>query len=49
MNEVLNDPDLLEEVMRKPDVYGITYGSSGQEVLDEIEKVCKMNIFENSS
>jgi len=43
MHEVLNDNDLLEEVMRKPDVYGITYGS-GQDVFDEIEKVCKNDI-----
>lgn len=44
MHEVLKDQDLLEEVMSKPDVYGITYGSSNQDVLDEIEKICKNNI-----
>jgi len=49
MNEVLSDPSLFEEVLKKPDTYGITYGSHKdafeeiqrlyQEALDEIKNL----------
>lgn len=40
MNDVLNDKDLLGEVMKNPDVYGITY-TTNKGPFDEIERLCK--------
>ena len=51
MNEILQDNDLLEEVLRRPDVYGVTYSSYKdtfgeltkvyQEALDSIQRIQK--------